>query len=388
MMILKNGRVLDPMNGFDKIADVVVEGHTIKAIQPKQQAEENGDSTDTPAANVIDAAGCIVTPGLIDHHTHLYPYAGIGLPAEAVCFASGVTTAVDAGSTGCKTYEGKRFFGEVSKLGILAYLNVCSTGLDSLPVLEDVDPAHWDEGEIRDCLQKYPKELVGLKLRTSAPIVKELGYGPLKAAVKLAEKLDTHVMVHSTNPPGEFSDLLDILRPGDVLTHMYMNQGSCLVENQKVIPAAIRARERGVLFEAADARLHFGMDVAQYAIKEGFYPDLLATDLTGLSMHLRPTAFNMAMQVSKYTHLGIPFEKVIELCTAAPARQLGLADTIGSLTVGHDADIAVFKPVPTENVFGDRPYGAANQRCSTGDTLYKPMLTVKNGEMVYRDMLF
>lgn len=378
-MILKNGRILDPMNGIDFISDLVVEGSAIAAVGPAGQTEDG---------NVIDAAGCIVTPGLIDHHTHLYPYAKIGLPAEAVCFASGVTTAVDAGSTGCKTYEGKREFRRFSKLGIYAYLNVCATGLDSLPVLEDVDPAHWDEGEIGDCLQKYPNELVGLKLRTSAPIVRELGYGPLKAAVKLAEKLRTHVMVHSTNPPGEFAELLEILRPGDVLTHMYMNQGSCLVEDQKVIPAAIRARERGVLFEAADARMHFGMDVAQCAIGEGFYPDLLATDLTGLSMYLRPTAFNLAMQVSKYTHLGIPFEKVIELCTAAPARQLGLANRVGSLTVGHAADIAVFKPIQAENVFGDRPYGAADQLTSVGSTVYKPVLTVKDGKMVYRDMLF
>ena len=383
MMILKNGRILDPMNGINRVADVVVEGKTIV------MAGSRVSPADTDAeANIIDASGCIVTPGLIDHHTHLYPYGKIGLPAEAVCFASGVTTAVDAGSTGCRTYAGKRQFQEMMKLGILVYLNVCSTGLDSLPVPEDVDPAHWEEGKIRECFQKYPGELAGLKLRTSAPIVKELGYEPLKAAVALAEKLDTHVMVHSTNPPGQFSELLDILRPGDVLTHMYMNQGSCLTEDGKVIPAAIRARERGVLFEAADARLHFGMDVAQCAIREGFYPDLLATDLTGLSMHLRPTAFNLAMQVSKYTHLGIPLEKTIELCTAAPARQLRLADKIGSLTVGHAADIAVFKPVKMENVFGDRPYGAADQQISVGDMVYKPMLTVKNGEMVYRDILF
>lgn len=376
MLILKNGRVLDPMSRFDAIADVAVdEGKIVKigAVEP------------APNDNVIDATGCIVTPGLIDHHTHLYPFAKIGLPAEAVCFASGVTTAVDAGSTGYANYAERRTFLQYTKLGVRTYLNVCSTGLDNMP--EDLNPAHFDVIAIRDCLQKYP-ELVGLKIRTSASIVKELGYGPLKATVALAEQLGTHVLVHSTDPPGTFSELLDILNPGDVLTHMYMNQGSCLVENDKVVPAAYRARERGVLFEAADARMHFGMDVAQTAIREEFYPDILATDLTKLSMHLRPTAFNMAMQVSKYTHLGIPFEKTIELCTAAPAKQLGMADQIGSLTVGHGADIAVLRPVSAENIFGDRPQGAKDQRTSVGDTLYKPMLTVKNGEMVYRNMTF
>lgn len=377
MLILKNGRVLDPMNNIDRIDDVIVDGQNIVKIGPAQPA---------PNDNVIDAEGCIITPGLIDHHTHLYPFAKIGLPAEAVCFAAGVTTAVDAGSTGCTNYPQRRPFLQYTKLGIRAYVNVCSTGLDSMP--EDLDPAHFDEGALRELFQEYPDELLGLKLRTSAPIVRELGYEPVRAAVALAEKLGVHVMVHSTNPPGSFSELLDILNPGDVLTHMYMNQGSCLVEDGKVIPAAIRARERGVLFEAADARLHFGMDVAQTAIQEGFYPDLLATDVTKLSMHLRPTVFNMAMQVSKYTHLGIPFEKTIELCTAAPAKQLGMADQIGALTVGHGADIAVFRPVSEENIFGDRPQGSKDQRTCIGNTVYKPMLTVKNGEMVYRDMTF
>lgn len=385
MIRIRHGRVVDPMNKIDAIAEVVIEKDQILAVIPETLSETKETEG---LADELDATGCLVTPGLIDHHTHLYPYAKIGLPAEAVCFATGVTTAVDAGSCGCNTYEEKRDFQRMTKLDVLAYLNVCSTGLDSLPVLEDVNPSHWDEGKIKDCLQKYPDELVGLKLRTSAPIVKELGYEPLKAAVQMAERLGTHLMVHSTNPPGEFAELLEILRPGDILTHMYMNQGSCLVEKNRVIAAAYRARERGVLFEAADARLHFGMDVATQAVKEAFYPDLLATDLTALSMNLRPTAFHMAMQVSKYIHLGIPLEKVIALCTEAPARQLGLEKTAGSLTVGHKADVAVFRPVSAENVFGDRPYGNKEQRLSMGNTIYKPMLTIKNGEMVYRDMLF
>lgn len=377
MLVLKNGRILDPMNGVDMSADLVVEGDKIYKIGTAEPAV--GD-------NVIDASGCIVTPGLIDHHTHLAPFAKIGLPAEAVCFASGVTTAVDAGSTGCANYSERRAFLKYTKLGIKAYLNVCSTGLDIMP--ENLNPAHYDEVALRELFQEYPDELLGLKVRTSAPIVRELGYGPVRTAVNLGEKLGVHVMVHSTNPPGQLSELLDILNPGDILTHMYMNQGSCLVEEGKVITAAYRARSRGVLFEAADARLHFGIDVARVAIQEGFYPDILATDVTKLSMHLRPTAFNLAMQISKYTHLGIPLEKTIEICTATPARQMGIENQIGSLTVGQAADIAVFLPVNKENIFGDRPNGNQNQVVSMGRVVYKPVLTVKNGEMVYRDILF
>lgn len=378
MLLIKNGHVIDPYTHIDEITDVAVKDGKIYQV----------GTVEVSADNVIDATGCYVTPGLIDHHCHLYPLAGIGLPAEAVCFASGVTTAVDAGSSGCATYAMYRPFIQMSKLRIKPYLNVCTTGLASLPTLEDVDPAHWDEGAIRACFQRYSGELAGLKLRTSAPIVKELGYEPLRATVALAEKLGVTVMVHCTNPPGEMSELLDILRPGDIMTHMYMNKGSAIVEDGKVKECVWQAREQGVLFEAADAREHFGLPVAQAAIKEGFLPDILASDLTKLSMHLRPTAFNMAMQISKYATLGIPFAKCIELCTVAPALHMGMLDTIGSLTVGHAADVAVFRPVERENVFGDRPYGNKDQALCTGNVIYQPVLTLKDGEMVYRDVTF
>jgi len=379
MLLLRNGRVLDPLNGVDAVTDVTVEGGRIVSV---------GKFTGEEPFNTIDASGCYVTPGLIDHHCHLYPLANIGLPAEAVCFASGVTTAVDAGSAGCATYHLYRPFIQLSKLDIRPYLNVCSTGLASLPkAVEQVDPAAYDEDAVRSCFQKYP-ELAGLKLRTSRSVVKELGWAPLRATVALAEKIGVSVMVHITDPPGELDELLALLRPGDVLTHMYMNIGSTLVRDGKVIPAARAARERGVLFEAADARAHFGLPVAEAAIREGFLPDLLATDVTKLSMHLRPTSFNLAMQLAKYHALGISLPKLIELCTVAPARQLGILDSAGSLTPGRAADIAVFRPVEKDFTFGDRPNGNPDQHTAVGHVLFQPVLTVKNGEMVYRDVTF
>lgn len=380
MLIIKNGHVVDPLNNINHVADVAVEGGKIVKV-----GEVDNIAVDD---NVIDATDCFVTPGLIDHHCHLYPLAKIGLPAEAVCFASGVTTAVDAGSTGCDNFAQYVPFIEMSKLRIKAYLHVCSTGLASLPILEDVNPEHWDEEGIRACFEKYGDHLLGLKLRTSAAIVKEWGYEPLRATVRLAEKLGVPVMVHCTNPPGEMSELLSILRPGDIMTHMYMKDGSTIIEDGKVKECVKAARARGVLFETADARAHFGLPVAETAIAEGFLPDILASDLTKLSMHLRPTAFNMAMQISKYVELGIPFSKAIELCTVAPAKDMGILEEAGSLTEGHAADIAVFRPVEKKNVFGDRPYGSNIQELHTGKQVFQPVLTVKDGEMVYRDVTF
>ena len=386
MLLIKNGHVIDPLNGTDRVCDVAADGARILKTGENLPAD--------PKDNVIDASGCYVVPGLIDHHAHVQPLAKIGLPTEASCFASGVTAVVDAGSTGCANYIYHQGILERLRVNVLAYLNVCTTGLDSLPgCLEDVNPAHWDRGAIRECFDRFGQKaggrLAGLKLRTSEPIVKDLGYKVLEETVKLGEELGVSVMVHCTNPPGPLADLLNLLRPGDTITHMYMNIGPNLLnEKGEVIPEAWEARERGVYFEAADARAHFGMPVAQAAIAQGFLPDFIATDTTKLSMNLRPTAFSMAMQIAKYTALGIPFEKVIECATVNPARQLGLLDRAGSLTAGHPADIAVFRPVDMETVHGDRPYGVPEQHTIVGHRVYQPVLTGKNGEMGYRDVTF
>lgn len=376
-VVIRNGNIVDSRNATIYKGDIAVENGRIALI---------ADHIEDPATSEVDATGCYVTPGLIDHHTHIYPLARIGTASEAVCFGAGVTTAVDAGSTGCETYEKYREWISMEKMGIRAYINVCSIGLDQMP--EDVDPAHFNKEGLRELFAKYGDELLGLKLRTSRGIVKEFGWKPLEGAVSLGEELGLPLMVHITDPPGPIDELLERLRPGDIVTHMYQNKGYTLLKDGKVCDAAWKARERGVLFEAADAREHFSFEVSEPAIREGFYPDVLGTDCTRLSMHLRPTAFNMAMQISKYTMLGIPFPEIIKRASWNSAVNMGLDKEIGSLEAGKAGDIAVFRPVECENVFGDRPYGNPDQQLRTGHLIYEAVLTVKNGEMVYRNMTF
>lgn len=379
-IIIRNGTVIDPANKIHQQADVAIADGKILGI----------GSITGEAVMEVDADGCIVTPGLIDHHTHLYPLAKIGIPAEAMCFSSGVTTAVDAGSTGCDAFRTYLPNLERSKLTMRAYLNVCSTGLDSLPArTEDVAPEHYDSAAIAETFQAHGPHLLGLKLRTSKEIVGELGYEPLRNTMDLAEKLGLPVMVHCTNPPGTMEELLSILRPGDVLTHMYMNRGDTILdENGAVSRAARAARERGVIFEAADARAHFSFQVSEPAIRQGFLPDIIATDLTRLSMNLRPTAFSMANQLSKYHFLGLTLDQVIACCTCAPARYMGLEGAAGCLTAGAWGDVAVFRLEECEAEFGDRPYSDPNCQLRRGTTRFRPVLTVKRGEAVFRDTMF
>lgn len=379
-IIVKNGMVIDPANRFHGQADVAISNGKVAGVGC---FEKN-------ATMVVDAEGCIVTPGLIDHHAHLYPLAGIGVPAEAMCFSSGVTTAVDAGSTGCSSFSRHISFLEGSCLTIRPYLHVCSTGLASLPAkLEDVAPEHYDESAITETFQQYSNYLLGLKLRTSREIVKELGYQPLRKTVELAQRLGVSVMVHCTNPPGEMTELLSILRPGDVLTHMYMNKGSTILEDSgRISEAAWEARTRGVMFEAADARAHFSFQVSEPAVKQGFLPDIIATDLTRFSMNLRPTAFSMANQLSKYHMLGIDLDTLIACCTSTPAKHMGMEGRVGCLTQGALGDVAVFRLEKCQAKFGDRPYSDPDCQVRSGATRFRPLLTVKRGEVVFRDNLF
>ncbi len=370
---------MDPANQVRERTDVVIHKGKIKKIG----REETGS-----AKQVINAAGCIITPGWIDHHTHLYPLIPNGIPAEAVCFSSGVTTAVDAGSTGCGTYEKNRPVIKSWRLGTKAYLNVSSAGLSTLPNLENVDPKDFDAPEIKRLFSEYGDELLGLKLRTSKSIVGSLGYEPLRRTVDLADSLGVPVMVHCTDPPGTIDELLSILRPGDILTHMYQNIGDTILAGGLVKEAAWQARERGILFEAADARAHFSFDVGEEAVKEGFLPDLIGTDLTAFSMYQRPTSFNLAMQVSKYTYMGVDIYEVIRRCTELPAKIMGMQGEIGTLAPGRNADVTVVRQETRYNEFGDRPYYDESRNIRKGNFIFHPVLTLKNGEIVYRDMTF
>lgn len=380
-ILISKGHLIDKENAIDKIADILIEDDKIVKIS------ENIDEY-VEEEHTINADGCIVVPGLIDNHTHLYPFIKKGIPAESVCFSSGVTTVVDAGSLGCDNYEDVRNFLKYSRLTIKAYLNISSEGLAKLPELEDLEPKNFKTEKIKNLLKKYPDELIGLKIRVSKNIVKEKGYESLKEAVKIAREAMVPIMVHSTNPPDSLDKMVNILNRGDIVTHMYQKSPFTILKNNKIYDAVLEARKRGVLFEAADARAHFSFEIAENALKENFYPDIIATDLTAFSMYQRPTAFNLLNQIAKYEYLGLSFSDIIKSCTTVPAKILGLSKNIGALKEGYQADIAIIKKENINVEFGDRPYSDMGKNIRKGKFIYNSMLTIKNGEIVYRNILF
>ncbi|PKL24615.1 MAG: hypothetical protein CVV47_09255 [Spirochaetae bacterium HGW-Spirochaetae-3] len=374
-LLIRNGTVVDPASGVNGAADVAIANGRVAAV---------GSLGDVPAERVVDASGCYVTPGLVDFHLHLAPLAEIGVPGEAACFPSGVTTAVDCGSAGAGTWEGHRPVVAASRLRVRAFLHVCSAGLATGRFTENADPRYYDEEKIGRLLREYPGELVGLKVRQGAEIVGDLGLEPLRRTVELGEKYGVPVMVHCSNSPAPLPEMLDLLRPGDILTHAYQDKGhSLLDEGGRVCEAAWKARERGVVFDVANANVHFSFEVARRALAEGFLPDTISTDLTTRSLYRRPAVFNLAFVLSKYLCLGMDLGQVVARCTEYPARLLGMAGEIGCLATGARGDVAVFREIRRETEFGDRA-GVLFR----GDRLLRPVLTVKGGDVVYRDIEF
>lgn len=372
-IIIKNGRVIDPYNQMDQVCDVAVDSGRIIGI---------GSFENESFDKEIDAEGCIVTPGLIDFHAHVYPLTEIGIPAEATCFSSGITTIVDAGSSGAANYEHYRGFIATSKVRIKCDLNVCSAGLVTTQYHENINPAYYDRKKIKQLFRKYPNELLGLKVRLSEQLTGDLGIAPLIETVKLAEEVGTRVIVHTTNTPVSMPELISHLRPGDVVTHAFHNFGNTIINKEGQVYQAVKeAQEKGVLFDVANARFHFAFKVAWAAIRDGFLPDIISTDLTVKSLYKKPQIFNMMFLLSKYLNMGLKLSDIIERCTARPAKALNMEGEIGCLSPGVCADIAVIKILDRKVHFEDWDGDSL-----VGEKLLKTMTTIRDGQIVFRDI--
>ena len=242
-LLIRNGTVVNAEDGTMVQADILAEGSRI----PEGRA---GDPRPGGQRDQCDRLLCDSGTG-----GPPYPYLSHGVHRGSlerpVCFGSGVTTAVDAGSTGCGTYERYRPWIRASKLAVCPYIHVSTGGLSSLPeAMEDVDPHHMDAEGIRELFRRYGNELAGLKIRISRNIVGDLGMDPLKRAVEIAELTGVPLMVHITDPPAPIEEVLSVLRPGDIVTHMYQNTGPTILDRGAVSDAVKAAREKGILFEA------------------------------------------------------------------------------------------------------------------------------------------
>jgi dihydroorotase len=375
-ILIRGGRVVDPVRDIDEIENISIQGERIV---------EARDSQNLSPQQIIWADGCIVVPGLIDFHTHVF-YEGTdaSIPPDVGMLPNGVTTTVDGGTAGTANYE--LFHKQVitnSLVRIKSFLSVSPTGQATSKYDENQDPKYYDE-EKMDCLfKKYPQELLGLKVRQSKDVVGELGLSPFKKALEIAERLSCKVAVHTTDSPGTTSELVKLFRQGDIFAHVFHGKGSTIIgEDGNILPEVKEARKRGVIFDAANGRNHFAFRTAQAALANGFMPDIISSDLTWLTMFKQPTV-GLPWLMSKYLALGMKLSDVVAACTANPASAMGMTGEIGTLAPGACADVTILKlvdyPCDFVDVAGDH---------HTGTKLLLPQATIRAGRLVFRQLNF
>ncbi len=375
-ILIRGGWVIDPARSRSGLEDLLVQGVRIAAIPSGEKTEAN---------QVIDATDCLVLPGLIDFHAHLFARGTeIGVFPDPALLPQGVTTAVDGGSAGIGNFDSfVQSIIATSQTRILGDLNVSPTGIMTDRYHEDVRPHNYDLPKTKEIFARYKGKLLALKIRQSCEIVGEMGLAPLRATLKMAEAIGCPVVVHITNPPSSPEELAALLRPGDVFCHVYHGKGQTILSKDgKVLPGIRRARQRGVIFDAANGRSHFSLVTAHAAIADGFFPDVLSTDLTVSSLY-GDYAFGLPYIMSKYLNLGMPLEDVVAACTATPAKLIGLKGTVGTLAPGAFADIAVFRLKKHSMVFLD-----SLRESFRGEQLLIPQLTIIGGKVVYRQIDF
>jgi len=347
-LLLRGGRVIDPVSGRDEIADVVFGGGKVSGV---------GRDLRAGGAEIIDARGLLVVPGLIDLHTHVY-WGGtsLGVDASEVARRSGTTTFVDAGSAGPGNFPGfRRHVIEASPLRIVPFLNVSFPGIFAFSagvmVGECADLRLLDP---RECVRvvKANRDLVaGVKVRVGRNAGGASGAAPLDMALEVAEETGLPVMAHLDHPPPSRLEVLSRLRRGDILTHCFRPFPNAPVEaGGRIREEVLEARRRGVIFDIGHGSGSFGFRTAEAMLAAGFLPDAISSDVHTLSIN--GPAFDQLVTMSKFLCLGMELVDVIRASTAAPAAALGRTN-IGRLEIGAAGDATLLEMAEGEFDYRD-----------------------------------
>jgi dihydroorotase len=337
-LLLSGGTVLNPATGLRQALDVGVKDARVAALKANLPRAE--------AKRVIEVPGCYVTPGLIDFHVHSFwgvnPY---GCDLDAVCISTGVTTAIDAGSSGPINFKGfKKLVYDASKTRMIAFVALAQHGVLNDPgELEDLRFA--DPNAAAATVGESPNVGVGIKVRLHKKGVGVNGREALRLAIRAGEASKSPIMVHVGNTGIPMSEIAETLRPGDIITHCYTPQKPSIIDEQgKLLPEVRKAKERGVIFDVGHAGGHFDFNLVQRAMGEGIVPDVISSDLHGrLSQPGFGVVGDLPTVLTKFLPMGLSFEQIIANCTVNAARVVGWQDRIGSLEVGREADIAVLQ---------------------------------------------
>jgi len=336
-LVIKNGTVVDPAVGLHAPADVAIVRGRIAAIDQSIPGSS--------AAEVYDAAGCYVTPGLVDLHTHVFRKVTFwGVNADVVAARTGVTTWVDAGSAGAFTVDGFReFIVRPAATRILAFLNISCIGLVAHDY-ELTNLAFCNPDLFELMLNANRDVVVGGKVRLGASTVGSNGFEPLKLARDVLDRCELPVMLHIAERPPHPEEFVDLLREGDVLTHCFTGWDMRLVdEHGRIQPFARQWIDRGVLLDVGHGTGSLTFATAEAMLAAGIKPHFISSDIHQNSM--RGPMYDLPTCLTKFLALGLSLDDVIACATYAPAKFLHLEREIGTLRQGAHADVAVFELV-------------------------------------------
>jgi len=372
-VLIKNGHVIDPKNNIDTIKDVAIANGKITKI--------DNDIPATQSKKTIDVTGLYVVPGLIDVHTHVFVGSKADKFADGIysvspddfSFKSGVTTVVDAGTSGWRNFPlFKEQVIDKSQTRVLAFLNIAGSGMSGKPMQEDVNDMNADSTAF--VAEKYKDIIVGIKIGH----YEGSDLAPFNKALDAGKKLNKPMFVECHLPQYSLEDQLQMMRPGDIITHSYEQVSERMPvvdEHGKVRPFVLMAQQRGVLFDVGHGGAGFWFSQAVPAFQQGLAPNSFGSDLHRFSMNAGMKS--MLNIMSKYMAIGMSIEDVVIRATWNPAREIKRED-LGNLSEGAVADIAVLSVQKGKFGFID----AGGNRLE-GNKKLEAELTIRAGKIVW-----
>ncbi len=333
-LLIHDGTVIDPATGLHAVADVAIAAGRIAAIGPA--------ISPATARRSIDASGQIVTPGLIDLHTHIYWGATFwGIEADPVAARTGVTTWLDVGSAGGYSFPGFReYIAGRNRVRTYALLNLSSIGLIA-PTWELANPDYWDIDLAAEVVERNRDIILGIKARIDRNTTRGVGIEPLRRARELADRVGLPLMTHIGQGPPTIDEVFDLLRPGDILTHCCTGQDMRVIDDHgHTLPELRRLHDAGVILDVGHGTGSFSFASAEAMIADGLQPDVISSDIH--QMAIQGPMFDLPTTMSKFLTLGMTLDDVVACATVSPAKAIGLQNA-GSLAVGAPADIALFR---------------------------------------------
>lgn len=347
-LVIKGGEVLDPSQNLRARRDIGIRHGLIEALE--------ADIPAARASRVLNVAGRTVVPGLIDLHAHVFPYgSAIGLPADELVPYQGTTTTISAGDAGANNFAVfRRHIVAQTRTRLYAFVHIANIGLAGFPVPELFNIDYAQPESAARALAENADIVIGVKVRMSENVIARHGMEPLKRAIRACELSGRpmKLMVHmgGVETPALMNQILDTLRPGDVLTHCYSGapndhgEGTNLVQQGKLLPAALAAKRRGVLFDVGHGGGSFDYTMAEPAIAQGLPPDTISSDIHAVSGN-SPGMPYLTWVMSKFLNLGFSLEEVVRMATLNPARVIDRIPKHGTLQIGAPADVTALEIV-------------------------------------------